>query len=356
MTPDQIRQRLLAIGRDRATAENRLAEARKKQAKKNEEAASYRTKAMRASSASMSANYLRQAGTAEKAALTEGRKVGEESGKIATLAEKEATLNKDLDAALRRQATAQQREEARRAADAQRAQQRVLAAERRRTQSLVAQTEERLMAAVDSVRPPKVERLRILYLTAADGDLRVGEEMRRVKAGVRASTHRDLIDIDHKPAAMTGDLMDGLLQRQPHVVHFSGHADEQVLEFDTGSDAAGPGRAVTARAFAEALGGVDFPPLLVVLNACKSAAQLEGLLAAVPMAIGMSDSIGDGDAMTFAARFYAALAEGQSVNGAFMAARAQMALDGLPDADLPILAYRPMVVPADVRLVIPPGE
>jgi hypothetical protein len=40
------------------------------------------------------------------------------------------------------------------------------------------------------------------------------------------------------------------------------------------------------------MSAVDAPPTLVVLNACKSEAQLVGLLDAVPLAIGMSDSIG----------------------------------------------------------------
>ena len=42
------------------------------------------------------------------------------------------------------------------------------------------------------------------------------------------------------------------------------------------------------------------------------------------MAIGMSDEIGDPDAMSFAARFYTAIADGQSVRSAYEAARIQM--------------------------------
>ncbi len=34
--------------------------------------------------------------------------------------------------------------------------------------------------------------------------------MRRVKAGVQAATHRDLVQIEHKPAATSSDLLDGL--------------------------------------------------------------------------------------------------------------------------------------------------
>lgn len=92
----------------------------------------------------------------------------------------------------------------------------------------------------------------------------------------------------------------------------------------------------------------------LVQNACRSEAQLLGLLDAVPLAIGMSDSIGDADAMAFAARFYTALADGQSVQGAYGLARVQMQLGGLTDADLPILVRDPAVNLAEVLLVMPP--
>jgi hypothetical protein len=164
--------------------------------------------------------------------------------------------------------------------------------------------------------------LRILYATATSrGDLRVDEEIRRVKAAVRAATHHDQILIEHLPAATPSDLLDGLTSFRPHVVHFSGHADEKVLEFDTGSVDRGPGKVVTADAFKNAINASDEPPILVVLNACKSAAQLQSLLGKVAFAVGMNDSVGDADAITFATRFYRTLAEGQSVNAALATAR-----------------------------------
>jgi len=91
--------------------------------------------------------------------------------------------------------------------------------------------------------------------------------------------------------------------------------------------------------------------VLVVLNACESAAQLDLLLGKVLMAVGMADSIGDVDAIVFAARFYATLAEGQSVDAALTTACVQMKLDGLPDHDLPTLRAVAGVDPAAVRLI-----
>jgi hypothetical protein len=71
---------------------------------------------------------------------------------------------------------------------------------------------------------------------------------------------------------------------------------------------------VSAKALAQALSATDDPPQLVLLNSCDSAAQIDQLVANVtPFAIGMADEINDGDAITYATQFYAALANGQSV-------------------------------------------
>lgn len=333
-----------------------MADARTKQSKKSEEAASYRSKAAKATSPSSARSYLRSAQSAEKAALADGKKIADHSKKIGDFATKEAVLAKDLDAATQRELATQDRDRQRQEKQQKQAQERGVRSERQRTERLVSASENRISEEIRNIRPPEVAPLRVLFLTAASkGDLRVDEEIRRVKAAVQAATHRDLVEIEHKPAATTEDLMDGLLRFQPHVVHFSGHANETVLVFDTGSARRNPGQRVTAEAFAQALGSVDQPPTLVMLNACKSEAQLKGLLASVPLAIGMSDSVHDTDAMTFAARFYSAVAEGQSVEGALGAAKAQLALNGLPDADLPVLVHDPAVDPRAVRLVIPPN-
>ncbi len=57
----------------------------------------------------------------------------------------------------------------------------------------------------------------------------------------------------------------------------------------------------------------DEPPLLVLLNSCNSAAQLRDLVRdEIPLAIGMADEIDEGDAITYAAQFYAAVATSAS--------------------------------------------
>ena len=145
-----------------------------------------------------------------------------------------------------------------------------------------------------------------MLAASADGRLRVGPEQARIRAAVERALHRDLIDLDPRPAATLEDLQDGLSRLRPHVVHFSGHSSTSDLEFEKDVDEPHAlGDIATAAAFGQALAATDQPPQLVVLNSCNSAGLIDDLVASiVPFAIGMSDEIDDGDAIIYAARFY----------------------------------------------------
>jgi hypothetical protein len=67
----------------------------------------------------------------------------------------------------------------------------------------------------------------------------------------------------------------------------------------------------------------------------------------------MADEIEDGDAIAYAAQFYAAVANGQSIRSAHLAAQAALELAGLSGADLPTLACAPDVDPGTTILVKP---
>lgn len=194
----------------------------------------------------------------------------------------------------------------------------------------------------------------LLLGASSEGDLRIGREQKRIRAAVESALHRDLIEIDARPAATSADLLDGMTKFRPHVVHFSGHSNESLIVFEHENDSAHKGHLVTAQAFRRALSATDDPPLLVLLNACNSAAQIDQLVSEiVPLAIGMADSIDDGDAINFAAQFYAAIANGQSVRSAHLAGQAALELAGLDSAELPTLATASDVDPAAVVLVTP---
>ncbi|MER5718704.1 CHAT domain-containing protein [Streptomyces sp. NPDC002132] len=189
---------------------------------------------------------------------------------------------------------------------------------------------------------------------ASEGDLRVSREQARIRKAVERALHRDLVELDVHPAATTEHLLDGLTRFRPHVVHFSGHSDTDLIVFEQDLDEPHEGAIVTDQAFANAIKATDDPPLLVLLNSCHSAAQIKNLVETVPFAIGMADEIGDGDAITYAARFYAAVADGQSVRAAHNLGRAAVELAGLPDHELPTLACASDVDPSTTFLVKPP--
>lgn len=373
-TSVQIRQKIADVIAKRSRIDQDLSSAETKKATKEAEAADKTARASRTNSQSTANMYLRQADTARKAALDEGKKVADLSKKRAAHSKEEARLNRDLTEALKREAATdkreadkarkareqedRKRETERKAAERRTQQDRVRAdqqqrAESLRTEELIAATEGRLSEQIESLRNPQNESLRILYATASpDGDLRVSQEIRRVKIAVATALHRDSIDIEHAPDVTPSDLLDHLTRFQPHVIHFSGHANGDVLVFDDGTLEGGE-RVIPISLFMDAVSAPDQKPSLVVLNACESAENLEALLGGVPLAIGMAASVGDADAIVFATRFYRAVADGQTVESALTISRVEMQMNGLPDHDLPTIVAAPGVDPSDVRLVLP---
>jgi hypothetical protein len=103
----------------------------------------------------------------------------------------------------------------------------------------------------------------------ADGDGAVyrQEGLRAVKNIVRGALHRDQIVAEHKSAAIPEDLLDGINDMRPHVVHFSGHGGTGSLLFDNGSAETPEGREMSFALLAKLLNATSTPPTLLVLNA-----------------------------------------------------------------------------------------
>ena len=211
------------------------------------------------------------------------------------------------------------------------------------------------MHEVRVVEPAKPERLRVLYLAAnPEMDLRVDAEVRQVRDAVKKALHRDLVELDDRPAATPEDLLDGINETRPHVVHFSGHGGGAAVLFDNGRIDTPQGRDVPFELLCRALRATDTPPKLLLLTAWDTLDGAMILLDVVPAVVGTASTVSDLAAAVFSARFYSAVANGQSVGSALQQASVAIDLAGLGEGRTPGALARDGVELAELVLVRPP--
>lgn len=201
----------------------------------------------------------------------------------------------------------------------------------------------------------KPVRLKILFLSANPLDqdrLALDHEIRSIKEKIRASEHRDLVEIISEWAVRPDDLLQALNEHRPHVVHFSGHGGtEEILLCDRDGNA----QPVSRRALEALFQTIKDNIQVVVLNACYSQAQAEAITQHVPFAIGMKSAVGDDAAMVFSAALYRAIGFGRSVKEAFDQGVTALLLEGIPEEDVPQLLSRKGADPSEAVLVNPTG-
>ncbi|MGH2728308.1 MAG: CHAT domain-containing protein [Actinomycetota bacterium] len=324
---DQVQSEIARLRKEEADLRKKLGDARSDAAKASADAGQKRTRAASTSSASMARTYLRDAERLETKAADSEKKAADVSRKLADNSAKQATKMRALESAQKDAQRTRDREDNRRRQT-----------ERRHVQEMarLSQAPVQHIHEIRVIEPPKPERLRVLYLAAnPDLDLRVDVEVRAVREAVRKALHRDLVEIDHRPAATPEDLLDGINELRPHVVHFSGHGGGSTVLFDdaksTRQDGEDVGRPVSFDLLARALAATDSPPNLLVLNSCDSLDGADVLLDVVPAVIGMAEEISDVGAQLFAARFYSAIASAQSVGAAIEQGAVAVDLVGLDE-------------------------
>lgn len=197
--------------------------------------------------------------------------------------------------------------------------------------------------------------IKVLFLAADPGDdrprLRLDEEVRAIDEAIRLAAHRDTVEFVIQPALRIRDLQNVLRRHKPQIVHFAGHGDERggiVL-----GDEYGQPVEVDREALNQLFGILEHPPRVVVLNACATQRTEEVAGDVVDYTIGMNSPVQDESARVFAASFYGALADGDSVERAFRSAVNQLRLEKNPEAGIPALHVRPGVPPG-VPLVTAP--
>jgi AAA-like domain/CHAT domain len=182
---------------------------------------------------------------------------------------------------------------------------------------------------------------RILLMSAnslSTSRLRLDEEMRQIKEGLKRSKQRDKYIINTAEAVRYRDIHRAILDYEPQIIHFSGHgAGEEGLIFE---DEIGQIKLIDAAALAQLFQLFSEQIECVVLNACYSQYQAEGIAQHINYVVGMSQTIQDKAALEFAIGFYDALGAGKDYKFAYQLGCSLIKIAGIPQELIPQLVTK----------------
>jgi len=200
------------------------------------------------------------------------------------------------------------------------------------------------------------ESIKVLFLAANPLDqnnLRLDEEIRAIEEMIRKSEYRDSVHLVSKWAIRPQDVLQGMNEHDPHIVHFSGHGsdtDEIIFQDNQGNS-----KPVAKEAIVQTMRAASGNLRLVFFNTCYSHAQAREVVQHVEAAIGMKTTIGDDAARVFASQFYSAIGFGKSLATAFEQAKALLMMEGIPEEDTPELFVSDSTTAERIVIVKPSG-
>jgi CHAT domain len=201
------------------------------------------------------------------------------------------------------------------------------------------------------------DQVKILFLSANPKNIthiRLDEEVREVDQKIQMGECRDQLALLPHLAVRPSDLQQTLLRHKPHILHFSGHGSPTegiVLEDNDGRT-----KLVKTEKLAALFRVIKDNLRIVVLNACYSSLQAEGISQVVDFTIGMNKAIGDRSAILFSAAFYQGLAFGRSVQESFDLGVSAIGLEGISESDIPVLLTKQGADAAQTQLVLPTAD
>jgi len=198
------------------------------------------------------------------------------------------------------------------------------------------------------------EKINVIFFAANPLDqkqLRLDEEVREITNTIRASKHRDSVNLISCWAVRPLDLLQAINEHEPTIIHFSGHgaANSDLVFQDDNGDA----RIVTKDAIAHTINTSPSEIRHIFFNTCHSKEQAVNIVNYIDSAIGMNESIGDAAARVFSAAFYSAIGFGLSVGKAFNQGKAAMMLENIPQDNIPELFIRDGLSEDDIVIVKP---
>ncbi|MBE9211691.1 AAA-like domain-containing protein [Plectonema cf. radiosum LEGE 06105] len=177
---------------------------------------------------------------------------------------------------------------------------------------------------------------KILLLSAnprGTGLLRLDEEKREIKEGLKRAKKREQYSIDSAEAVRYRDIHRAILEYEPQVIHFCGHGTgEDGLVFE---DESGQIKLVDAEALAGLFQLFSNQVECVVLNCCYSEYQALEISQYIDYVVGMSQEIGDKAAIEFAVGFYDALGAGHNYEFAYKLGCNLIGIAGIPEQHTP---------------------
>lgn len=165
--------------------------------------------------------------------------------------------------------------------------------------------------------------------------LDLDKEAREIKDAISKSLNRDSIDFQTRWATRIQDLFQAINETNPTIIHFSGHGTPNgELVFQDNAD--NP-KKVSNEAIAEMIAASSDDIRMLVFNNCFSSIQAEMIVDKVEATIGMNTTIGDNSAIIFASQLYSAIGFGQSLDKAFLQAKAMLMLENTQEQNTPKL-------------------
>jgi CHAT domain len=201
------------------------------------------------------------------------------------------------------------------------------------------------------------EKINVLFLASNPSDqnsLRLDHEIRAIQEKIRASKHRDSINLQSRWAVRPSDLLQEINEVQPHVIHFSGHGSSNhdiVLETAEGNT-----KLLSKESVIQLMKTMSDSIRLVIFNNCFSSGQAEAVTQHIECAIGMNEAIYDDAAREFAAQFYSAIGFGKSIQDAFNQGKLALDLAGVSGEEIPELYTQDGIDASNIFLVQPNME
>ncbi len=163
-----------------------------------------------------------------------------------------------------------------------------------------------------------MSKLKILFLTASPTDqkaVKVDSEFRKVIESIQQSQLKDLLEISSESHVRPDNLIAILQQHTPDIVHFSGHADNEIVLLENKN---GESKFVDGKLMTDIFRNLTNKPKLVVLNACFTNELAQAIADVIGCAIGTPQAIRDSMAIGFSVSFYRNIAFGESIQKAFL--------------------------------------